>query len=227
MFEVNFRDERYLPFEGAGVISRWRIDMPKDCNAFDFETISDVIVKLNYTAREGGTRLRDAAKKARDAVLSDAEKTPRSRLFSAKHEFSSDWYRLLHPADPTKSQQMTLDLTLGRFAFQYRGKDITIYKLTLFLELKDGATYDEGKQFAFDLNHKDKPIASGQSFTGQGSPVGNLPFVSIPSSDQQTLSELVTQDTWSLANVVNANPDIINDLWIVCQYSVSDKKKTQ
>src|SRR6185295_11997028 len=36
MFELNFRDERYLPFEGAGVISRWRIEMPKYTNAFDF-----------------------------------------------------------------------------------------------------------------------------------------------------------------------------------------------
>jgi len=225
MFEVNFRDERYLPFEGAGVVSKWRIDMPRDCNAFDFETISDVIIRLNYTAREGGKRLGDAAKTARDTVLSDAEKTPQSRLFSARHEFSSDWYRLLHPADPTKSQQMTLDLTPGRFPFQYRGKNITINKLFLFLELKDGATYDEGKQFTFDLSRKDHVIASGQSFTTQGSLVGNLPFVSVP-SDQQTLSEPVNQDTWSLANVVNVNPDIINDLWIVCQYSASDKTKS-
>jgi hypothetical protein len=28
--------------------------MPKDNNAFDFETISDVILHLKYSAREGG-----------------------------------------------------------------------------------------------------------------------------------------------------------------------------
>lgn len=27
-FELNFRDERYLPFEGAGAISKWRLDLP-------------------------------------------------------------------------------------------------------------------------------------------------------------------------------------------------------
>jgi hypothetical protein len=53
MFELNFRDERYLPFEGAGAISRWRIDLPKDCNAFDFNTLSDAILHLKYTAKEG------------------------------------------------------------------------------------------------------------------------------------------------------------------------------
>ncbi len=235
MFEVNFRDERYLPFEGAGVVSTWRIDMPQDCNSFDFETISDVIMKLNYTAREGGTQLGNLAKAAAQLPPITPQKMRLSqqntvfpnqdnlqRLFSAKHEFPSDWYRLLHLTDSTKSQQMTLDLTQERFPFQYRNKNITINKLTLFLDLKDGATYDEGKQFAFDLNHKDNAIASGQHFTAQGSPVPNLPFVSIP-SDQQALNEPVNQDTWSLANVVNAKPDIINDLWIVCQFTVINK----
>jgi hypothetical protein len=29
MFEVSFRDERYLPFEYAGAVSRWRIELPQ------------------------------------------------------------------------------------------------------------------------------------------------------------------------------------------------------
>ena len=65
MFEVNFRDERYFPFEGLGVISQWQLSMPTDCNDFDFETISDVILNLRYTARDGGDALRGAAKKRR------------------------------------------------------------------------------------------------------------------------------------------------------------------
>jgi hypothetical protein len=55
LFELNFRDDRYLPFEGAGVISKWRLDMPKVCNAFDYNTISDVLLSVSYTAREGET----------------------------------------------------------------------------------------------------------------------------------------------------------------------------
>ena len=30
LFETNLRDDRYLPFEGAGAISGWRIQLPKD-----------------------------------------------------------------------------------------------------------------------------------------------------------------------------------------------------
>ena len=145
LFEVNFRDERYLPFEGAGAISQWRLEMPPDNNAFDFETITDVIVNLNYTARDGGESLRQAARAsnglAPQATISPAISGPQPdllRMFSLKHEFSGDWYRFLHPADAAApSQKMSLNLTIERFPFQFRGKQIKITAMELFLKWKD------------------------------------------------------------------------------------------
>ena len=58
LFELNFRDERYLPFEGAGVMSRWRIELPAEFRQFDYDTISDAVLHIKYTAREGGVTLR-------------------------------------------------------------------------------------------------------------------------------------------------------------------------
>jgi hypothetical protein len=52
VFELNFRDERYLPFEGAGAISSWILEFPEDFRQFDYSSIADVIITLNYTARE-------------------------------------------------------------------------------------------------------------------------------------------------------------------------------
>jgi len=67
MFELNFRDERYLPFEGCGAISDWRLqlpDLPVEKRPFNYSTISDVIVHLKYTARDGGVSLKEAATEA-------------------------------------------------------------------------------------------------------------------------------------------------------------------
>lgn len=61
LFGSNLRDEQYLPFEGAGAISRWRIELPPDREAFDLDSISDVVLQLRYTARDGGATLRAAA----------------------------------------------------------------------------------------------------------------------------------------------------------------------
>jgi hypothetical protein len=43
-FTLNFRDERYFPFEGAGVISSWRIELPTTLKQFDYNTIPDVVL---------------------------------------------------------------------------------------------------------------------------------------------------------------------------------------
>ena len=54
VFELNFNDDRYLPFEGAGVISRWKLEMPAQAQLrqFDYNTITDAVLHIKYTARE-------------------------------------------------------------------------------------------------------------------------------------------------------------------------------
>jgi len=49
-FELNFRDERYLPFEGAGIESEWEFELSG--KGIKLETITDVILHIRYTARE-------------------------------------------------------------------------------------------------------------------------------------------------------------------------------
>jgi hypothetical protein len=219
MFDLNFRDERYLPFEGAGVISRWRVDMPKYCNAFDFETISDVILKLSYMARDGGDVLRQKARTAvlpaasRQKVVGDNFVPPPQenllRLFSAKHEFPSDWYRFLHPDDEAApGQTLQLVLTPDRFPFQFRGRAIQISRADLFLKLSDtvrlqsGKTYAEaysdGKELTVQLN----PPSADHSIAGelvQDKSYANLPHAKIPSDDQAAGPwPIGTQNIWRL-----------------------------
>ncbi|MGG4187248.1 neuraminidase-like domain-containing protein [Paenibacillus peoriae] len=82
MFELNFQDERYLPFEFAGAVSRWRIELPHENNPFDIESLSDLILHLSYTAREGGDNLRHAANEcARECLPGFGV-----RLFDAKQD---------------------------------------------------------------------------------------------------------------------------------------------
>jgi hypothetical protein len=57
LFETNLRDERFLPFEGAGAESTWKLELPAEFRQFDYNTISDVILHVRYTARQGGSLL--------------------------------------------------------------------------------------------------------------------------------------------------------------------------
>jgi len=55
MFVFNFDEERYLPFEGTGVISRWTLTFPAPASQQEMiASITDIIVHIRYTAKGGG-----------------------------------------------------------------------------------------------------------------------------------------------------------------------------
>jgi len=55
MFQLNFQDERYLPFEYTGAISRWILTFPEGQEDI-LQRLHNVIVHVYYTARcEGGS----------------------------------------------------------------------------------------------------------------------------------------------------------------------------
>lgn len=54
LWEPNLRDERYLPFEGAGAVnSEWKLELPSTIRQFDYASISDVVLQIRYTAEAG------------------------------------------------------------------------------------------------------------------------------------------------------------------------------
>jgi hypothetical protein len=260
LFEVNFRDERYLPFEGAGVISTWQIDMPPDCNAFDFASITDVILNLRYTAREGGERLRDVARKAAvmparpqqsfsGSTVSFPNQSGLQRLFSFRHEFPTEWYKFLHPADTSTSQSMQIALDNSRFPFTYRGKKIQITQaelVLLFANAQFQADYASGgsnSQLVLSLgpggggNSSSIALASNAAFlngaaygkvsqVSQPNPPGpGLPASWVLAADQAAVAKLdprlQTQVTSGGSTYTHLNAAAISDLLLLCQFSAA------
>ncbi len=91
MFETTLNDERYLPFEGHGVISEWDLALPTDFRQFDYSTITDVIVHLRFTAREGGERLARAAVSSLVERIGAATASGSVRLLSVRSDFPTEW----------------------------------------------------------------------------------------------------------------------------------------
>jgi len=116
LFETNLRDERYLPFENSGVVSEWQLELPANpgkgepCQ-FDYNTISDVILHLRYTAREGGGLLRKEAVKNVATTIEAAHAAGSVRLFSVRYEFPSEWAKF-QGQTPRANQRFELALSL-------------------------------------------------------------------------------------------------------------------
>ena len=123
LFEGAARDERYLPFEGAGVIGDWRLELPGDC-AVRLRTIADVILHVRYTAREGGAPLRSKAVANLRARMQVAEAIGCYRLLSIRHEFPSAWAVLKSvQSTPANRPRLALRLRDEHYPFWSGGAD--------------------------------------------------------------------------------------------------------
>ena len=126
MFEINLRDERFLPFERAGAISTWKIDLPNDYRSFDYMTISDLILHIRYTARPGIDPTK--VKAALDAVLQQAAEGDQWLLFSLPHDFPSEWSAFVN--EPTV-ENFTADVQRDYFPYTVQDRPIEIADLAL------------------------------------------------------------------------------------------------
>jgi hypothetical protein len=130
LFETNLRDERYLPFEGAGAISQWQLSIPSEVRQFDPETVADVILHLRYTAREGGQQLRNAAVADLKDAIGAATALGSLRLLSVRHDFPTEWARFV--AGPKNANgTVPLQLTLRPEHYPYWSRVITPANLTI------------------------------------------------------------------------------------------------
>ncbi len=81
----NIVDQRYLPFENAGAVSSWRLDMAQINNEVDLSTVGDIILHLYYTALDGGEEFQQAV------VANNTSNLPTSgiKVFSAQNDFAA------------------------------------------------------------------------------------------------------------------------------------------
>ena len=157
VFELSFRDERYLPFEGAGVISDWSLELFNDLPSnnpdpanpdfgrplrqFDYSTISDVILHVKYTAREDAGTFRNGAIAHLREYFAQAGATPSIRMFNLRQEFPSQWYRFLNPPNPANGNIFELEMSPGLFPFRDEKKILSVNSIWLLARCKDGENY--------------------------------------------------------------------------------------
>jgi hypothetical protein len=120
MFELNFRDERYLPFEGCGAISSWRLELPKEVRQFDYNTISDVILHVKYATREGGSSLKSLAetslKDRLDAIWQELSQTGLHLAINMKYDLPNAWQLF--------KKNGAIDMTIGKSRLPYMAQTI-------------------------------------------------------------------------------------------------------
>ena len=184
LFQLDFRDERYLPFEGAGVISRWKLQLPHpDIAQFNYNTIADVVMHMRYTSRYDASRRQTVeadlsqALGAFDTILvetADDESgtlpSPQFRqLLSLRYDFPAEWARLAAgDAGPVR-----LSFGAEHFGYLPAKRGVKIVSIELFEKPLHGTNQSATAEYRaeyenVDIGEMEVPIPDNIS-----DPVGN------------------------------------------------------
>jgi len=95
----------------------------KDPAQFDYNTITDVILHMRYTARNGGGLLRNGAIANLKNLIAAGESVGSMRLFSVRHEFPAEWARFTTKVPPAKGRyELKLNLRPEHYPFWSQGR---------------------------------------------------------------------------------------------------------
>jgi hypothetical protein len=134
-FELSLRQENDLlrPFEGSGVATDWTFELPKSANRFEYRTIADALLTIDYTAL--------ASSEYRSEVIERlGTEVSAQRAFTFRHELADQWFDLNNP-DQTPTP-MTVRFTTRRQDFQPNVTGLNISNVTLLFSLADGQSFE-------------------------------------------------------------------------------------
>ena len=158
VFELSFRDERYVPFEGAGAVSEWALELFSDLPAnnpdptqpdfgrplrqFDYGTITDAVLHIKYTAREDAGPFKNEAIGHLRKYFEKDGAVPSLRLFNLRQEFPTQWHRFLHPTSAADGNVLELEMAPRLFSIRDQGKTLKVNTIWFLARCADSRSYD-------------------------------------------------------------------------------------
>jgi hypothetical protein len=224
LFEVNLRDERWLPFEGQGAISTWNLTLDPRDNNFDFTTITDVILHVRYTARGAGDQT--AANNVREQLKPS---DPRTILISVRNTFPDSWYAFFNPGAQATEQTLSLPLTARVFPYTNLGDGTAqIQNLAMYLVLSVPAGGDTiaagltGTAGGISLAPMAGQTTAGDPIDALTASVAFAPSLAVPQTPSLTVP--LANIPADLGTTVNGqtllDPDKVEDLLLVITYAI-------
>lgn len=177
LFALDFRDERYLPFENTGAVSSWTLSMPPETNRIDYDNISDIILKVRYTARDGGSALRSRVMRMY-AQNADQYAYLNAASFDLGRTFNAQWRGLFGP--PDEHGMSTIAFPVGAGAVLPGLGPVTLRGVLVALEVAGDTPANDGTQ----------PFLTVQA--------GNTPTVPVPIPVSNNYGEVRPADIGSL-----------------------------
>jgi hypothetical protein len=126
LFELEPESGLLLPFEGMGVDTVWQLELPKAANPFDYRTIADVLLTIEYTALNSYD-YRHQVLRAQDRSFSG------DRAFSVRDQFPDACYEFNNPESVAdEASRMRATLPIRREDSPPHLEELAVQELSLF-----------------------------------------------------------------------------------------------
>lgn len=123
-----------LPFEDLGVDTSWEFMMPAASNPFDYTTIADVLLAIDYTALDSPDFRKQVIQQLDQSVSAD-------RAYSFRQQFADAWYDLNNPGQSLSP--MVVQFQTQTQDFPPNVDNMTIGQLVLYFVSAAGVTLTE------------------------------------------------------------------------------------
>lgn len=143
VFELQaIQPEMLLPFENTGVDTTWTLSIPRAANLFDYDTIADVLLTMEYTALHNDTYRTQVCRSLGTTLSAE-------RPFSFRQELPDQWYDLHNP-DPTEPNS-SVRFTTRPADFPPNLRDLRMSQVALYFRLASGHHFDDDEAITCTL----------------------------------------------------------------------------
>jgi len=154
---IDSQSNLLLPFEDLGVDTSWEFMMPQAANPFDYTTIADVLLAIDYTALDSPDFRKQVVQQLDQSVSVD-------RAYSFRQQFADAWYDLNNPDQ--SSSPMVVQFRTQTTDFPPNVSDMNIAQLVLYFVSVAGVTLSQQPTAKLTLAGTD---ANGNPKTATGS----------------------------------------------------------
>lgn len=105
LFVLDYNDPMYLPFEGLGVETQWTLELPRATNRFNFDSIMDVMLTIEYTAYHDPRYAIEVRKRFKEPVKMDVMRDLRT-------QYPDEWYHFKNPMPGVAVEEQSIKVKL-------------------------------------------------------------------------------------------------------------------
>ncbi len=217
VFQLQQETNQYLPFEGTGVETSWEFSMEKASNPFDYRSIADVLISIEYEAKHSSIYER-LVKGRLNADFPSA-----NIVLSLRNNLPDTWYELLNGHDSPNGFNSNFEIRDSDLVPHGQNPAISICKVFLSHSIESGdETLNESRiQLIFDPN-------GGNTVTGNE--INLVNFISNPETvaSDESFNEASPVGKWQIhiTNSIQVRnmiaEDKLNDILIVFSYGIDN-----